>query len=202
MTLSWLWLAVVFVVRALFRRNPVSFGRRCCELALGVVSAGLPADAKDDWLDEAMDHAEQEIWHGRKRLPDDHIGARLVWQAVTIIIHGWADRQHYRQVAAAHSQSAGADLHERIRFPVITLLGPLVRRMIEDPLVRRVIWVGLLVNSIGLLAALSPLPDLPLLISISIVLSVAALTCASMFRSAFRGRRESAAEPADSRWRR
>lgn len=116
MTLPWLWLAVVFLVRALFRRDPVSFGRRCCELALGVVTTGLPAKAKYDWLDEAMDHVELEIWEGRKGLPDAHIGARLVWQSVTIMIHGWADRQHYREATAARRQLAGTGWRELIRF--------------------------------------------------------------------------------------
>ena len=107
MTFAWLWLTVVFVVRTLFRRDPVAFGLYCCRLAHNVVSSRLPAAAKRNWADEALGHLEIEVWDRLKEGESkDGIGAALVWHSASILVYGWAERAYFRSAVENGEKSA------------------------------------------------------------------------------------------------
>ena len=75
MTFSGLWLALAYIVRRVFKHDPIEFGRACCRASVFVVSSGLTASARQNWLDEATDYVESDIWESLKRTDPDSIGA-------------------------------------------------------------------------------------------------------------------------------
>ncbi|MCH7835706.1 MAG: hypothetical protein IH864_02460 [Chloroflexi bacterium] len=107
MTFAWLWLTVAFVARAIFRRDPVQFGRTCCEFALQLSSIGLQPQAKLDRADEILADVEQEVWERLKNGDTrECIGADLLWHALTLLLFAWEERSYWRSAVEAERKSA------------------------------------------------------------------------------------------------
>lgn len=113
------WVCLALVVRFIFRRNPIDFGRTACRAALGIVSVGLSTEARHDWSDEAFGDLEQEIWESLKSRSDNEIGAGLLWHASSIMIHGWSDRAHYSGAPTASRRG----LFHLLRHAIWSYLG-------------------------------------------------------------------------------
>jgi len=104
------WALLTWVVRAVFRRDPVAFGMGCCRLAISILGLGLAQQAREDWGDEILGDIEMSIWEWRKvRVADEQIGSQLVWEALRLLATGWSSRAHYAQTAAVRQEVDESD---------------------------------------------------------------------------------------------
>jgi hypothetical protein len=92
----------------LFQIWPVEFGRRCCDLAVALVSTRLPKRVREAWFTEWNDTVEALMWEETRRgSTERRIGLLLIGEAIALVMTGWTLRRHYRRVCGGRVNSWG-----------------------------------------------------------------------------------------------